>query len=141
MSKSDRLTLSFKTQTSWYLDELSVIDTSTGLELIKDGSFESGSFSNFELCPSANSYYQVTNATKYIGTYAGEVRSNDDTLKLSKVLDTTKGQVCMVSLWLMSANYGARDEFSLFIVSSAYSIIVSKFYMMSMTVSFFHLSI
>lgn len=98
-SNSDVITFAFDEGWDWYLDDISVMDTSTDTELIDNGDFETGSLNSYCVCSgrlmTGNNPFQG-----HSGLYTYEPSSIVDRSKLSQSLNTIPGRKYNVSFCL-----------------------------------------
>ena len=98
-SNSDVITFAFDEGWDWYLDDISIVDTSTDTELIDNGDFETGSLNTYCVCSgrlmTGNNPFQG-----HSSLYTYESSSLVDRSKLSQSLDTIPGRKYNVSFCL-----------------------------------------
>ena len=101
------ITFAFRQYPSfWSLDDVSVIDTTSRAELMRNGGFENGTLDSFIYCDSAgfNSTYYFPLGTSHVhtGLYSFEDGSLYDPDYLSQVLNTSAGRAYNVTFWLQN---------------------------------------
>jgi len=97
------ITFSFNKGRVWYLDDVSIFDTSTKVELIEDGGFESGTLYAYCVCDSIFKPTAPTDRGHYHrGAYVYEVNSFFSAVQLSQAVKTIAGRKYNVSFWLQS---------------------------------------
>lgn len=101
ISNSDVITFTFEKGFDWYVDDISVIDTLTSMELITNGGFETGSVNTYCVCPASfGSPSSTTSLYKNSGSYGFDSSNFFGETKLSQVLDTIPGRSYVVSFTL-----------------------------------------
>ncbi len=101
VSHTSIITFSFKKGWNWYLDNISIRDTISNVELIDDGGFESGSMYAYCVCDS-NMQPTKPTAARYgqTGSYVCDVKNFFSAVQLSQSVNTIAGRNYNVSFWL-----------------------------------------
>lgn len=124
------ITFSFDKGWNFYLDNVSIIDTSNNVELIKDGGFDSGTLYTYCVCDSSS---QRTIPTKDYnsGSYVCEVKNFFSSVQLSQSVNTIAGREYNVSFWLKSQS--GRDNTVTVYMSSAFKMNAPDFISLLLT--------
>ena len=93
------ITFSFDEGFTWYLDNISVIDTSANTELMNNGDFETGSLNAYCVCSGRLDSIH-SRFPDHSGSYVYDARNMIDSTKLSQALNTIPGRNYNVSFWL-----------------------------------------
>jgi hypothetical protein len=99
-SNSDVITFAFDKGWTWYLDDLSVRDLLTGVELIDNGGFESGTLNTYCVCSGDFRRSSTTTFTQHNGLYACDASNFFSAVKLSQSLNTIPKRNYKISFWL-----------------------------------------
>jgi hypothetical protein len=125
VSHTSIITFSFKKGWNWYLDNVSIRDTISNVELIEDGGFESGTMYAYCVCDSNLQRTKPTTARySHTGSYVCEVKNFFSAVQLAQSVNTIVGRSYNVSFWLQSQG-GGMDNNAAVYMSSACKMTVS----------------
>jgi len=104
ISTEERIIFRFRDELSfWLLDDVSVIDTTNGLEMISDGSFENLSTTAWNQCSYGNiSSVNIITGTPRSGSYSYMGGSPSSFNYISQTMDMIIGRMYNISFWLMN---------------------------------------